>query len=248
VIEGVGATVANGSLLVAVPIALLAGLLSFASPCVLPLVPGYLGYVGGMAGDGRAGRGRLVGGVALFIAGFTLVFVCFGVLFGTAGLLLRHSVWLDVIVRVAGVLVIVMGLVFIGLFGLLQRTVKPRLRIATGLVGAPLLGIVFALGWTPCLGPTLVAVNSIVLDQGDPVRGGLLAVCYALGLGIPFLAVALSLGWAATSIRWLRRHIRAINVVGGVFLVLLGVCMVSGLWQALMSHLGAVIGGFLPAL
>ena len=247
-IESVGATVANGSLLAAIPIALLAGLLSFASPCVLPLVPGYLGYVGGMAGGSRTGRGRLVGGVALFVAGFTLVFVCFGVVFGTAGLLLKHSVWLDVIVRVAGVIVIVMGLVFIGLFGLLQRTVKPRLKVATGLIGAPLLGVVFALGWTPCVGPTLIAVNSIVLDQGDPVRGGLLAACYALGLGIPFVAVALGLGWAATSITWLRRHIRAINIVGGVFLVLLGVCMVSGLWQSLMSHLGAVIGGFLPAL
>jgi len=241
-----GATVANGSLLLAVPIALLAGLLSFASPCVLPLVPGYLGYLGGAADGGRRGRGRLLAGVGLFVLGFTVVFVVINVLFGTAGLLLR--VHLDVITRIAGAVVILMGLVFIGLFGFAQRTLKPRVKVATGLLGAPLLGIVFAIGWTPCLGPTLVAVSSIVIDQHDPIRGGLLGVCYALGLGIPFLAVALGLSWATGSIAWLRRHIRAINIVGGVLLVLIGVLMVSGLWQVVMSNLQAVIDGFVPAL
>ncbi len=244
--DSIGGTVANGSLAAAIPIALLAGLLSFASPCVLPLVPGYLGYVGGMADGGRAGRGRLVAGVALFVAGFTLVFVVFGVLFGTAGLLLRTH--LDLIVRLAGILVIVMGLVFIGLFGVMQRTVKPRIKVATGLVGAPLLGIVFALGWTPCLGPTLIAIDSLAFDQGDPVRGGLLAVCYALGLGLPFLAVGLGLGWAATSITWLRRHVRVINIIGGLLLIAVGVLMVTGIWRDAMSHLTAVISGFAPAL
>jgi len=246
VIDPVGETVLNGGLLVALPLALLAGLVSFASPCVLPLVPGYLGYVSGFASGERAGRGRLLLGVALFVAGFTVVFVVFGVLFGTAGLLLRP--WLDLITRIAGAVVIVMGLVFVGLFGVMQRTVKPRVKVATGLVGAPLLGIVFALGWTPCLGPTLIAVNAIVLDQGDPWRGGLLAAVYAIGLGVPFLALALGLGWATTGVAWIRRHIRAINVVGGALLILIGVAMVSGLWQALMSQLTAVINGFAPAL
>ncbi|MBO9577542.1 MAG: cytochrome c biogenesis protein CcdA [Microbacteriaceae bacterium] len=244
--DPVGGTILNGGLLVALPLALLAGLVSFASPCVLPLVPGYLGYVSGFASGEKAGRGRLVLGVSLFVLGFTVVFVAFGVLFGTAGLLLRP--WLDLITRVAGAVIIVMGLVFIGLFGLMQRTVKPRVKVATGLVGAPLLGIVFALGWTPCLGPTLVAVNAIVLDQGDPWRGGLLAAVYAIGLGVPFLLIALGLGWAASSVRWIKRHIRAINIVGGVLLIVIGVLMVSGLWQALMSRLTAVINVFVPAL
>ena len=244
--DPVGGAVLSGGLWVAIPIALAAGLLSFASPCVLPLVPGYLGYVSGFASGEKSGRGRLVLGVSLFVLGFTVVFVTFGVLFGTAGLLLRP--WLDLIVRIAGVIIIVMGFVFIGMFGFAQRTVKPRFKVATGLVGAPLLGIVFALGWTPCLGPTLIAVNAIVLDQGDPWRGGLLAAAYAIGLGVPFLLIALGLGWATSSVAWIKRHIRAINIVGGALLVLIGVLMVSGLWQAMMSQLTAVINGFLPAL
>jgi cytochrome c-type biogenesis protein len=246
VTDPVGSAVLNGGLLVAIPLALVAGLASFLSPCILPLVPGYLGYVGGFADGTRAGRRRLLGGVGLFVLGFTIVFVALGVLFGTAGLLLRP--WLDLITRIAGVLVILMGLVFIGVFGLMQRTVKPQLRVATGLVGAPLLGIVFALGWTPCVGPTLVALYSIVLDQGDPWRGGLLAVCYSLGLGLPFLALALGLGWVASGVKWVKRHLRAINIAGGILLIVIGVLMVSGLWQAMMSGLTAVINGFTPAL
>jgi len=246
VIDPVGQSVLSGGLLVAIPLALLAGLVSFASPCVLPLVPGYLGYVSGFATGERTGRGRLVLGVLLFIAGFAVVFVTFGVLFGTAGLLLRP--WLDLITRFAGAVIIVMGLVFIGMFVRVQRTVKPGWKVTTGLVGAPLLGIVFALGWTPCLGPTLVAVNAIVLDQGDPWRGGLLAAVYAIGLGVPFLLIALGLGWATSSVRWIKRHIRAINILGGSLLILIGVAMVSGLWQAMMSQLTAVIDGFVPAL
>lgn len=245
-IDPIGESVLSGGLLIAIPLALLAGLVSFASPCVLPLVPGYLGYVSGFASGERSGRGRLVLGVLLFILGFAIVFVAFGVLFGTAGLLLRP--WIDGITRIAGAVIIVMGLVFIGMFGVMQRTVKPRWKTTTGLVGAPLLGVVFALGWTPCLGPTLIAVNAIVLDQGDPWRGGLLAAVYAVGLGVPFLLIALGLGWATTSVGWIKRHIRAINIVGGVLLILVGVAMVTGAWQAMMSQLTAVINGFVPAL
>ena len=244
--DPVGSTVLSGGLLLAIPLALLAGLVSFASPCVLPLVPGYLGYVSGFASGERAGRGKLLLGVALFVLGFTVVFVAFGVLFGAAGLLLRP--WLDLVTRIAGAVIIVMGLVFIGMFGFAQRTVKPRFKVATGLVGAPLLGIVFALGWTPCLGPTLIAVNAIVLDQGDPWRGGLLAAVYAIGLGVPFLLIALGLSWAASSVAWIKRHIRAVNIAGGVLLIVIGVLMVSGLWQAMMSQLTAVINGFVPAI
>ncbi len=244
--DPIGSAVLSGGLLVAIPIALLAGLVSFASPCVLPLVPGYLGFLGGFASGERRGRGRLVTAVALFVLGFTVVFATIGVAFGTAGLVLRPH--LDLITRIAGVVVIVMGLVFIGLFGVMQRTVKPRVKSVTGLAGAPLLGIVFALGWTPCLGPTLVAVNSIIIDQGDPWRGLLLAVVYSLGLGLPFVAIALGLGWATGSVKWLRRHIRVINLIGGILLVLVGLAMVTGLWQAMMSSLTGVINGFVPAL
>jgi cytochrome c-type biogenesis protein len=173
-VGSIGEIVLDGNFALALPIALLAGLVSFASPCVLPLVPGYLGYIGGFAGDGeKQDRRRLLLGVSFFILGFSLVFVATGVLFGTAGLLLRS--WLDIITPIAGVVIIVMGLVFVGQFTFLQRQFKPQWKVATGLAGAPLLGIVFAIGWTPCLGPVLIAVNAIVFDNGDPWRGGLLA-------------------------------------------------------------------------
>ncbi|MCU1639516.1 MAG: cytochrome c biosis protein CcdA [Microbacteriaceae bacterium] len=239
--------VANGSLLVALPIALLAGLVSFASPCILPLVPGYLGYIGGFASsDKRSDRRRLVLGVALFVLGFTVVFVAFNLAFSLAGLLLIP--WLDPITRVVGVIVIVMGLVFIGQFTFLQRSWKPSWKVATGLGGAPLLGIVFGLGWAPCIGPTLAVISQLSLTSGSAGRGVLLGVVYSLGLGIPFLLVALGFNWVTGSVAWLKRHIRAVNVVGGAMLVLIGLLMVSGIWQQLMSQLGAVISGFEPAI
>jgi cytochrome c-type biogenesis protein len=243
----VGSTIVSGNLALAAVFALFAGFLSFASPCVLPLVPGYLGYVGGFAGEGeKRDRRRLLAGVGLFIAGFTVVFVATGVVFGTAGLLLKS--WLDILLPIAGVIVIVMGLVFIGQFTFLQRTFKPQWKVATGLAGAPLLGIVFALGWTPCLGPVLVAVQSLAFYEGDPWRGGLLAVVYCIGLGVPFLLVALGVSWFAGSVGFLKRHIRAINIIGGSLLVIIGVLMVTGLWRALISSFTAVINGFAPAL
>jgi cytochrome c-type biogenesis protein len=248
-VGSLGEIVLDGNFAIALPIALLAGLVSFASPCILPLVPGYLGYVGGFAGDGsnvRQDRRRLLTGVSLFILGFTVVFVATGVVFGTAGLLLKS--WLDVITPIAGVVIILMGLVFVGQFTFLQRTVKPKFTVATGLAGAPLLGIVFAIGWTPCLGPVLIAVNAIVFDNGDPWRGGLLALAYCLGLGVPFLLVALGVSWFASSVVWLKRNVRVINIIGGSVLVLIGVLMVTGLWRTLISNFGVVISGFVPAL
>jgi cytochrome c-type biogenesis protein len=249
---GVGEVVLNGQLLAAMPIALAAGLVSFLSPCVLPLVPGYLGYLGGFtdasadAAVEKRNRRRLLVGVLLFVAGFTLVFVTFNLVAGVAGSwLLRYS---DVIVRIAGALLIVMGLVFIGQFSFMQRTIKPSWRPATGLAGAPLLGIVFGIGWTPCIGPTLAVVLALSADSASAGRGVLLGLVYCIGLGIPFLLVAAGFSWVTGSLAFLRRHIRAINIAGGVLLIVIGVLMVSGIWSIWMYELQAVITGFVPAI
>lgn len=235
--------VLNGQLLIAIPIALLAGLVSFASPCVLPLVPGYLAYVGGMAGpDAAHARRRVVSGVGLFVLGFAVVFISYGAAFGAAGYWLVR--WQDPITRIAGVLLIVMGLAFIGAFSFFQRTVKPRFAPRTGLAGAPLLGLVFGIGWTPCLGPTLTAISLLSLSSGSPWRGALLGLFYCLGLGIPFLLVALGLNWMAGAIAWLKRHVRVINIVGGSMLVLIGALMVTGVWTMWIYSMQALIGGF----
>ncbi|WP_082734307.1 cytochrome c biogenesis CcdA family protein [Microbacterium hominis] len=238
----------SGALWLAIPIAMLAGLVSFLSPCVLPLVPGYLGFLGGASGAGaargrtvRAGGARLLIGVLLFIAGFTVVFVAMGVLAGTAGrFFIQYG---ELLTRILGVVVIVMGLVFLGLFGFAQRTLKPQVRSGLGLAGAPLLGVAMGIGWAPCIGPTYAAILSISLTQADPLRAVLLAVAYSLGLGIPFLLLAVGFGWATRSVAFLRRHIRTVNVIGGLLLIVLGLLMVTGLWTAAMSQLTGVIGG-----
>jgi len=141
-----------------------------------------------------------------------------------------------------------MGLVFIGQFTFLQRTFKPGWRVATGLGGAPLLGVVFGLGWAPCMGPTLVAVLGLSLGSGSPGRGALLGLVFCLGLGIPFLLVALGLSWVTGSVAWLKRHIRLINIIGGALLILVGLLMVSGIWSSFISHLGSVIPGYVSPL
>jgi cytochrome c-type biogenesis protein len=243
--EQVGDIVFSGSLLLALPIALLAGLIAFASPCVLPLVPAYLGYVGGMTKlpepGSRGGRGPLLLGVALFVLGFSVVFVGFSIVFASVGSLLGTQ--LDLITRIAGVVVILMGFVFIGQVSFLQRTVSLPVRAATGIAGAPVLGVVFGLGWAPCIGPTLIAVNALALSTGDIGRAATLAAAYCLGLGLPFLALAMGLHSATTAMGFLRRHIRVINILGGAFLMVIGVAMVTGLWQQWMSMILVVIGG-----
>jgi len=243
---GPGEIVVSGGLWLAVPIALAAGLLSFLSPCVLPLVPGYLGYVSGVTGGAPKTRSRVVLGSLLFVAGFSLVFMAVFVLAGTVGrFLLEYG---DLIMRIGGALIIVLGLVFIGQVTVLQRQLKPTWRPRAGLIGAPLLGILFAIGWTPCVGPTLIAVGFLAGFGGDPGRAAIIGLAYCLGLGLPFVLVALGFGWVGTSVGWFRRHIRAINIAGGVLLVVIGVLMVTGLWGVIMSQLGAVISGFTTAL
>jgi cytochrome c-type biogenesis protein len=246
-VDSITGIVSGGNLALALPIALLAGLIAFASPCVLPLVPGYLAYVGGFAAtQERKGRGRLVVGVLLFILGFSVVFVALNLVFATAGVLLIP--WIDIITRIAGVVLIVMGLVFIGQFSFLQRSFKPEWRVATGLGGAPLLGVVFGLGWAPCIGPTLAAVLTLSTGSGSAWRGVLLGIVYCLGLGIPFLLVALGLNWVTGSVAWLKRHIRVINIIGGALLIVIGLLMVTGVWRIIISSFGAVIGSFVSPI
>ena len=241
----VGEIVFGGSLWLAAPLALLAGLVSFASPCVLPLVPGYLGILGGST-DGRPRVARAVWGAVLFVLGFSVVFVAFGIAFGAAGLALKP--WLDLVTRIMGAIIIVLGLVFVGFFRLFQRTAKINLAPRVGLAGAPFLGIVFGLGWTPCIGPTLAAIFSLSLDAATPERGALLGVAYCIGLGLPFVLLAAGFQWATSSVAFLRRHVRAINIAGGILLILIGVLMVTGLWNLIIVSTQAAIGEYVTAL
>ena len=244
-------TITDGSLLLALPLAAAAGLVSFLSPCVLPLVPGYLAYTTGLSAaevfdDAGRRRGRLVLGALLFVAGFTVVFVSAGVLLGSfGGFLLDHQ---DALQRWLGVFTIVMGLAFIGVLPWLQRDVRIEKRPAVGLAGAPLLGAAFGLGWSPCLGPTLGAVMALGLDQGTALRGGVLAVAYCLGLGLPFVVAALAFGRAMTAFGWVKRHYLAVMRTGGAMLVVIGLLLVTGAWDQLVEQLQVWVNGFTVAI
>ncbi len=236
---GLAETAAAGPLLVALGLCVLAGLVSFASPCVVPLVPGYLSYLAAVVGvdDTRDAtrRWRVVGSAALFVAGFTAVFVLGTVaVLGMTTTLITNQVLLQ---RVGGVVTIIMGLVFVGFIPALQRQARFAPRRVAGLAGAPLLGAVFALGWTPCLGPTLTGVIAVAsaTDGASVVRGAALVIAYCLGLGIPFIALALGSGWAVGAFGWLRRHTRAIQIFGGVLLIIVGLALVSGAWNEFTS-------------
>ena len=238
---GFAHTVTDGPLLVAAAVAALVGLVGFLSPCVLPLVPGYLSYVAGLSGDAaRPSQRRMVLGAVLFVLGFTAIFVAQGVLFGELGSNIRaHAL---VIERVLGVVTILMGIVFLGAIPALQREWRIHRLPRAGLIGAPLLGIVFGLAWAPCLTPTLSAVNALAYTEGSAGRGAFLQVFYCLGLGIPFILVAVGFGWVASALAFVRRHRRVISQLGGVVLIVIGVLLVTGEWNHWMDELRAQVG------
>lgn len=228
-------TAGSGSLALAVPVALLAGLVSFFSPCVIPLLPGYLSYATGLGGadleDAR--RGRMVAGAVLFVLGFSLVFVALGSLSGALGSWL--ITWQRQITVVLGVLTIVLGLAFAGLVPWLQRDVRIHRVPAVGLAAAPLLGVLFGLGWTPCIGPTLGVITTLSINEATAARGALLSGVYALGLGLPFVVAALAYRRVLGAFGWIRRHQQWVTRVGGLMLVLVGLLLVSGLWAQIVT-------------
>ncbi|MGI8953732.1 MAG: cytochrome c biogenesis CcdA family protein [Nocardioidaceae bacterium] len=242
-------TVQSGSLLLAVPIALAAGLVSFASPCVVPLLPGYLSYVTGLSAADLAdrqatgaGRGRLLAGTVLFVLGFSAVFVSLGTFFGAAGFyLLPYQRTISVVM---GLVVIALGLAFMGFVPALNRDVRIHRVPAVGLAAAPLLGALFGLGWTPCIGPTLAVVLTLSGTEGTAGRGALLTLFYCLGLGIPFVLVGLGYRWSIGAVSWVRAHQRTLSYVGGGLLVAVGVLLLTGAWDALVFDLRGWVGGF----
>ena len=240
---------ASGSLLLAVPVALVAGVVSFFSPCVIPLLPGYLSYATGLSGADleQARRGRMLAGAALFVLGFALVFVLIGTAAGSLGSwLFEYSRPISVVL---GVVTILLGLMFAGWLPGLQRDWRIHAVPAVGLAAAPLLGFLFGLGWTPCVGPTLGVIFSLSLHEGTATRGAFLAGCYALGLGVPFILAALAYRRAMSVFAVVRRHQALVMRAGGLMLVLVGVLMVSGLWdQAVQWLQSRVVSGFETAV
>jgi len=254
-------TVVDGPLIAAAGVSALAGLISFLSPCVLPLVPGYISYVTGIAGadldaavgsdpHGRAVavktrtkrsvQGRVLAGSALFVLGFTAVFTIIGATVGgLASTLIEHR---ELVERVAGALIIVLGLAFMGLVPGAQREARIRHLPATGLAGAPVLGAVFGLGWIPCVGPTLTAVQGLTLTQGTATRGVILTVAYCLGLGLPFVLFGLGFRRFLGALAVVRRHSRWVTRIGGALLIVVGVLLFTGVWGDLVIWLYGAIG------
>jgi cytochrome c-type biogenesis protein len=239
----------GGSMALALPVALLAGLVSFFSPCVVPLLPGYLSYATGLGAaevvDGGR-RGRMLAGTCLFVLGLAVVFVTTGVVAGAAGRALFE--YQAVITRVIGVVIIILGLIFAGVLRIGTRDLRVSWVPTAGVAAAPLLGIVFGLGWSPCIGPALGVVINLGFHEATALRGGVLGFVYALGLGIPFVLAGLAFAKMARAVGFLRRHQLALQRLGGLMMVAVGVLLVTGWWNLLMGNLLVWISGFRPVI
>jgi cytochrome c-type biogenesis protein len=231
----------DGFILLALPLAILAGLLSFISPCILPLVPGYLAYAAGFS----QAKGRVLLGSSLFVAGFSLLFISYGALFGGFGA--RIAVHEEIITRILGIFTIGLGLIFAGAFPMMP-TLRPRISTTGGLIGAPILGFLFGVGWTPCIGPALATVQTLAFSESSAFRGAILSLGYCLGLGLPFIATGLFFDRSARLRHFLTRNGRTISLIGGAFLILIGILQVSGAWNYLMNDLRSVISNFAPVI
>ena len=237
-------TAMSGSMILALPVALVAGLVSFFSPCVIPLLPGYLSYATGVSGadleDAR--RSRLVLGAVLFVAGFAVVFVLLGSLTGAAGAWL--FVHYDQLNIALGVIMILLGIAFLGGFGFLQRDWRIHQVPAVGLAAAPVIGFLFGVGWTPCVGPTLAAINALAVNEATAGRGAVLSGVFALGLGLPFIAAALAYRRMIGAFAVIRRHQVLIMRFGGLMMIAVGLLLVSGWWERMVQSLQSLVLGF----
>ena len=231
----------DGFLLSAFPIAILAGLISFVSPCVLPLVPGYVAFAAGFSKS----RGRIFLGSLLFVIGFSILFISYGALFGQLGAEISSNE--EMITRALGLLTIVMGVIFLGAFPLMP-TVKPRISTQGGLIGAPLLGFLFGVGWTPCIGPALASVQALAFQESSAVRGAVLSLGYCIGLGLPFISSGLFLDRSEKLRKVLVKSGGKISTVGGVLLIIIGILQLTGLWTDLMIEMRSLISEFAPVI
>ena len=228
-------------MLAAFPLAVIAGLISFISPCVLPLVPGYLAFAAGFSNT----RGKVFLGSVLFVLGFSALYVSYGALFGQLGSEVAANE--EIITRVLGVLTILMGVIFLGAFPMMP-TLKPKISTSGGLLGAPILGFLFGVGWTPCIGPALATVQTLAFQESSAVRGAVLSFGYCLGLGLPFIATGIYFDKSEPLRKFLVKRGRLISQAGGVFLILIGVLQVAGVWGDLMISLRSLISEFSPVI
>ena len=231
----------SGFLITAFPIAVIAGFISFLSPCVLPLVPGYLSFAAGFSNS----RGKVLLGSFLFVLGFSTVFVSYGAVFGGLGnRLAANEVEIS---RGLGVVTIFLGFIFLGKFAMMP-TIRPRMKTTGGLIGAPILGFLFGIGWTPCIGPALAAVQTLAFQESSAVRGALLSLGYCLGLGLPFIASGLFLDRSERLRKVLVRRGDLISKIGGIFLITIGLLQVIGIWGQIMNSLRSLISDFIPVV
>lgn len=231
----------GGTLIAALPIAILAGLISFLSPCVLPLVPGYVAYATGFAST----KGKVLLGSLLFVLGFTFVFASYGLAFGGLGSQIAANE--DVITRVLGIFTIAMGAIFLGLFPF-APTMQPKISTTGGIAGAPLLGVLFGVGWTPCIGPALATVQTLAFTESSATRGAILSIGYSIGLGIPFILSGLFLDRSKKIRSFFLKRGSLISKVGGVLLILIGALQLTGIWSDLMIDLRSLISSFVPVI